>query len=243
MHRKYHIRDIVKSNSFKVIVNFIVAMLLVYISFRCISLNNSVVSLTNTVNTCEETIAEQAKENKELTEYIEQYTDTVAELLDKNAELETTVQDLLEELDELARRNETVAIETTKRDFKSFMPYNAITDRTSRQWALQQVATTNEDGVRCIDGLPMIAIGTGWGPWVGDKVLVVCENGNSFLAIVGDIKANAHTDAENKTTTANGCRCEFIVDLSKLNDHTKQLGNMVTFDEYAGYVVSIVKVK
>ena len=152
---------------------------------------------------------------------------------------EDTMQQLQEKLDAC---NKSVQIEATKKDFKSYIPYTAITDKSSKQWELQQIATTNNDGIRCLDGIPMVAVGTGWGVRVGDTILIVCENGNSFIAIVGDIKANRHTDSSNKTTLDNGCRCEFIVDLDKLDPTLRKLGTLASIPEYQGYVVSVVKV-
>lgn len=174
-------------------------------------------------------------------------------LKDKNSALEnenltlqdelSTVNDTLKDLQEkLDAYDKSVQIETTKKDFKSYMPYTAIKNKSSKQWALQEIATTNDDGIRCIDGIPMIAVGTGWGLQIGDTALVVCENGNSFIAIVGDWKADIHTDSSNKTTLDNGCRCEFIVELDKLDPTLRKLGTLASMPEYKGYVVSVVKV-
>lgn len=135
-----------------------------------------------------------------------------------------------------------VEMEANHNDFKSYMSYTAITDKTSAQWQIQQRAYTNEDGIRCIDGVPLVAVGTGWGLSVGDSAIVTCDNGNSFRVIIGDIKADIHTMADNKTTAANNCRCEFIVDVNALNKTVKKLGNISALKQYSGYVVSIVKV-
>ena len=134
-----------------------------------------------------------------------------------------------------------VETEVNHNDFKSYMSYTAITDKTSTQWQLQQKAYTNADGIRCINGVPLVAVGTGWGLSVGDSAIVTCDNGNSFRVIIGDIKADIHTMADNKTTAANNCRCEFIVDVNALNKTVKKLGNISALEQYSGYVVSIVK--
>ena len=121
------------------------------------------------------------------------------------------------------------------------MSYTAITNKSSSQWKLQQRAYTDENGFRCIDGYPLVAIGTGWGCWVGDTILITCENGNSFKAIVGDIKADRHTTEDNKTTLSNNCRCEFIIDSSALHPSVKSAGNVAVLQQYSGYVVNIQK--
>ena len=119
------------------------------------------------------------------------------------------------------------------------MSYKAITNQLSKQWALQQQATTNENGFRCIDGKPLVAVGTGWGLSVGDSAIVYCDNGNSFEVVIGDIKADIHTLLDNKTTASNNCRCEFIVDMSSLNSTVKRRGNVSVLQEYSGYVIDI----
>ena len=129
-----------------------------------------------------------------------------------------------------------------KTDFKSYMPYTTITNKTSKQYNLQQQAYTDENGLRCIDGKPMVAVGTGWGLSVGDIALVTCENGNNFEVIIGDIKANTDTNSDNKTTSANNCRCEFIVDMNELNSNIKISGNVAVLKQYSGYVTNIQKI-
>ncbi len=157
--------------------------------------------------------------------------------------LESENQSLKEQLKEAqANKQNPTTVIPTNQDFKSYMGYDKITDKTSRQWALQQSAITDENGIRRFNGLPMVAVGTGWGLSVGDTALVTCDNGNSFKVVVGDIKADIHTYADNKTTIGNCCRCEFIVDEGKLNGWVKQLGNVAGLEQYKGYVVNITKV-
>ena len=170
---------------------------------------------------------------------VNETTENVQMLELENAELKLYISDLERELEE--QKDRLIAQEVTKRDFKSYMPYTAITNKSSKQYKLQQQATTDSNGIRCIDSRPMVAVGTGWGLKVGDIALVTCENGNSFEVVIGDIKADKHTDAENKTTTSNGCRCEFIVDLKNLNQTVKSRGNVAVLEKYNGYVTNISK--
>ena len=122
------------------------------------------------------------------------------------------------------------------------MSYTAITDRASKQLQLQQQAHTDDNGLRCINGRPLVAIGTGWGLAVGDIALITCSNGNSFEVVIGDIKADVDTKSDNKTTSHNNCRCEFIVDMSKLNTTVKKSGNVAVLEQYNGYVTNIQKI-
>ena len=190
--------------------------------------NNQALGLT--VNEQTNIIQEIESENSELQTYI-------SKLEEEKIKLENEIEDILKE-----QKKETIVIQATKRDFKSYMSYRAITNKSSIQYQLQQQATTDADGIRCINSKPMVAVGTGWGVNVGDTVLIKCENGNSFEAVIGDIKANAHTGSDNKTTLSNGCRCEFIVDMSALNTTVKSRGNVAVLAKYNGYITEVVKI-
>lgn len=187
-------------------------------------------ALDLTINEQSKTIQEIESENSKLNAYI-------SKLEEENNTLENQIEKLSKE-----QKKETVVIQATKKDFKSYMPYTAITNTSSTQYKLQRQASTDEDGIRCINSKPMVAVGTGWGVSVGDTVLIKCENGNSFEAIIGDIKANAHTGSDNKTTVTNGCRCEFIVDMSRLNPTVKSRGNVAVLAKYSGYITNVVKI-
>lgn len=164
-------------------------------------------------------------------------------------EQELTIENLNSEISELKKKVEKQrAVKPngntemiSRNDFKSYMPYTAITNQSSSQWKLQQRAYTDENGLRCVDGYPLVAIGTGWNCWVGDTILVTCENGNSFKAMVGDIKDDRHTTADNKTTLSNNCRCEFIIDPKVLHPSVKSAGSVSILQQYSGYVINIVK--
>ena len=123
--------------------------------------------------------------------------------------------------------------------FFSFMSYRAITSRSSRQWQMQQSAVTGNNGIRMYDGWLMIAIGTGWGYCVGDVVDVTLSTGIVVTAIIGDIKDNVHTCANNITTRHNGCVLEFIVCIPSLPTMARRMGDM-TFVGFYGYVESVV---
>lgn len=116
------------------------------------------------------------------------------------------------------------------RGFKSFEPYNNFNPRY-RQYKLQQHAYTGEYGIRKVDERYCIALGTHFfenisNSIIGTYVDLVLENGEVIHCILGDIKANAHTNSDNIVTTANGCVSEFIVDKSELPSDVKKMGNM-----------------
>ena len=125
---------------------------------------------------------------------------------------------------------------------KSYMSYKAITNTRSKQYQLQKQAVTDPNtGIRIIDGDYCIAIGSGWGCAVGDKILVTLQGGKTFNAIVADLKADAHTNSDNKTTTHDNSVVEFVVDIKTLPKDIRICGNVGTLDQFSGGVVSITK--
>lgn len=125
---------------------------------------------------------------------------------------------------------------------KSYMSYKAITNTRSKQYQLQKKAVTDPTtGIRTIDGDYCVAIGSGWGCVVGDRILVTLQGGKTFNAIVADAKADAHTNSDNKTTTHDNSVIEFVVDTGSLPKSVRISGNVGTLDQFSGGVVSITK--
>lgn len=98
---------------------------------------------------------------------------------------------------------------------KTFMSYTKITDVTSKQYAIQQDAYTDEEGFRKINNRYCVAIGTAFGVYTGQIFDVTLENGTVIECIVGDTKADKDTDKTN-IFTSQGCCLEFIVDTKKI---------------------------
>lgn len=125
---------------------------------------------------------------------------------------------------------------------KSYMSYKAITNTRSKQYRLQKKAVTDPTtGIRTINGDYCVAIGSGWGCAVGDRILVTLQGGKKFNAIVADAKADAHTNSDNKTTTHDKSVVEFVVDIPSLPKSVRLSGNVGTLDQFSGGVVSITK--
>ncbi len=225
------------------IVLLVVLGFIIFIVFdnKCNKLKNTNNELELTINNQINIIKDLNTKNNDFDNKNNDLNNKVLQLEEDNARLKKEKDQLLEEKTKL--ENEISSLknhpQTSRRDFKSYMSYTAITNRSSKQWMLQQQATTDENGLRCIDGLPLVAIGTGWGLSVGDRAVVYCDNGNSFEVVIGDIKADIHTLEDNKTTAANNCRCEFIVDMNSLNKTVKSRGSVSVLQEYSGYVVNI----
>lgn len=107
---------------------------------------------------------------------------------------------------------------------KSFMGYKTITDKTSKQYALQQKAYTDEFGFRKIGNRYLVAIGTAFNANVGTYFDAELENGTIIECIVGEIKSDFHTDSTN-VFSQNGCCLEFIVNTKILEPYVKQRGD------------------
>ena len=200
--------------------------------------------LNSTINKQSKTIQSMESEKSELQMHISVLEEEKNKLKEEKIQLENKIDEISKKQKQEAKqkkKKESATVQTTKRDFKSYMSYTAITNRSSTQYKLQQKASTDGDGIRCLDSKPMVAVGTGWGLKVGDVALIICENGNKFEVIIGDVKANAHTGADNKTTVSNGCRCEFIVDMKSLNDTVKSRGNVAALKKYSGYITNVIK--
>ena len=89
---------------------------------------------------------------------------------------------------------------------KTYMDYRKITDTSSEQYKLQQNKDcyTTDTGLRKVNEYYCIAVGTHYSNNIGDKLIVHMENGESFKAIVADIKDNKHTDETNRQHRKDG---------------------------------------
>jgi hypothetical protein len=126
--------------------------------------------------------------------------------------------------------------------FKTYMDYRRITDKTSKQWELQQRAWTEERGFRKIGEHFLVAVGTFYADEVGKELLIEFEDGQKIKAIVGDIKQDKHTDSTNRYVPVNGNIVEFIVDVEKLDPEVIRRGD-VSWLGLNGKITSIWEVE
>lgn len=122
--------------------------------------------------------------------------------------------------------------------FKSYMDYRALTNRRSKQYALQQNAYTDEQGFRIYDGCYMVALGTYYAQSVGERFRITLDSGKSFLAVAGDVKSNAHTDRLHQHRGGN--IVEFIVDTRAISSTCRRMGDM-SYAGFSGRIQSIEK--
>lgn len=109
---------------------------------------------------------------------------------------------------------------------KSYMPYTAITSRSSDQWKLQQIAYTGTHGIRQVNGRYCIAVGSAYTTKIGQYIDLVLENGVVIPCILADQKADKDTNAENTITEHDGSLVEFVVSSSDLSSIVKRMGDI-----------------
>ena len=137
----------------------------------------------------------------------------------------------------------TVEVRTvpeSRSNFKSWMDYRTITNRSSRQWTLQQSAWTDADGFRRFgDDYYMVAVGTYYlKDGVGDVLEIEFSSGIVIKAVVGDIKSDRHTDETRRFTLTDGSVVEFIVDRHEISQLARRMGDM----SYAGITGDVVSI-
>lgn len=138
--------------------------------------------------------------------------------------------------------NELELPEEADGKFKTYMDYRRITDKTSKQWKLQEQAWTEERGFRKIGEHFLVAVGTFYADEVGKELLIEFEDGQQIKAIVGDIKQDRHTDSTNRYVPVNGNIVEFIVDVEKLDPEVIRRGD-VSLLGLNGKIISIWEVE
>lgn len=122
---------------------------------------------------------------------------------------------------------------------KTYERYGKITAYTAGD--LQDIATTDENGFRKLDDRYMVAIGSAFNTEIGQYFDLVLENGTVIPCIMGDLKADVHTDATHTFTSASKCATEFIVDTKMIPKDIKQAGDVSKLDSsWDSKVVQIV---
>lgn len=131
--------------------------------------------------------------------------------------------------------------------FKSWMPYTAITDKTSEQWTLQQKAHTDDKGFRRIDEDYMVAMGSYYSDLCGGRFQITLDSEKTFTVIVGDIKADIHTDPLNmyhpviyKGEEVAANVLEFIVDTDVMDNEVLLKGTICDLG-FEGEIIKIEK--
>jgi len=123
--------------------------------------------------------------------------------------------------------------------FKAYMDYRTITKHDSPQYRISEKSKTDGNGLRIYESRYCVAIGTGFKAPVGTKVNVYLDNGQLLYCVVGDLKANIHTD-ETHMISGHGNVVEFIVDTDTLDHDAMYHGDISQIEGFEGKVDTIV---
>lgn len=109
---------------------------------------------------------------------------------------------------------------------KKWMDYRSFKGG-SDQKLLQQYAITDSCGLRQVAGAYCVAVGSRFGTEIGQRFDLVLENGMVIPCVMGDMKADAHTDPTNTFTNMNRnlCCSEFIVSAGDLPEEASRRGD------------------
>lgn len=114
-------------------------------------------------------------------------------------------------------------------EFKSYMDYRAITDKSSKQWKLQKEAYTGEHGIRMIDEYYCVAMGSAFSDTIGAKFEITLKDGQKFKVILADQKSDKHTDDTNRYMELPNGKIniiEFVVDTGKMEKLPRIMGDV-----------------
>ena len=155
----------------------------------------------------------------------------------------TSTQDLKETSRAIVSRGGTrKSVPNGNTSMKTYMDYRTITDKSSKQYKLQQDNNvyTDDEGFRKIEDKFIVAVGTYYGT-VGTELLIELSSGTVFEAIIGDLKADKHTDKTNRQHKIDGSVVEFIVDTKKLHPMVRKMGDCSysKLHNFKGNVVNI----
>lgn len=145
---------------------------------------------------------------------------------------------------EVEKKVESYEIPSGDTTFKSYMSYKAITNTRSAQYKLQQKCWTDDEGLRRLDDDYVIALGTYYADYIGERFKITLDTGESFTGVVGDFKANKHTDSKHQYyDCGNGKKnvVEFVVDTRELNRKARRMGDISYIQGFKGNIKSIEK--
>lgn len=115
--------------------------------------------------------------------------------------------------------------------FKSYMDCSCITDTSSAQYAFKSEYLSSASGIMIVDGRYVVAVGSYYATEIGTRIDLVMESNEIVPCVVGDVKADCHTDSTNRQHSVDGSVCEFIVATDNLSDKVRAMGDVSYADE------------
>lgn len=139
---------------------------------------------------------------------------------------------------------------------KTWMDYRAITSKSSPQYKLVNNVHNNytyvdSEGFLRFSaewqyGIPqdyyIIALGSYYGTEIGTKYRITTDTGNVFYGMLGDQKANQHTNSTCQYAVRNKDIVEFIVDKRQLNRDVRRAGSANVYMPLNGNIAKIEKI-
>ena len=122
----------------------------------------------------------------------------------------------------------------------TYMDYRKVTSRNTINYKTlncDEAWTDQVTGIRMVGERMCVAVGSGFGVSAGDKIDIELKNGSIFKCIVGDEKADEHTDSSNKFHMVDGSVVEIIVDTDIFK------GTYMYPEELKGPTIKVVSIK
>ena len=152
---------------------------------------------------------------------------------------QTTVEsEVIDEYFDDAHDTGNYKVPSVNTNFKSYT-YYALLNKGSIQWKLQEIAYTDENGLRKIENYYLAAMGSYYSTTIGDIFRLTTDTGKVFDVIICDVKADRHTDSQNMYTISNNCMVEFYVDTTVLNRDIKRMGSVGVLPQFNGSIAQV----
>ena len=132
------------------------------------------------------------------------------------------------------------SLEIPQGDCSSFlyMDYRAITDTSSKQWELQQMAWTDSDGFRRIGDDYCVALGTFYGQ-VGDRFRITTDRGNVYTICMSDAKGYDSNGWYHVAGNGKINLVELIVQTEYLPNEVIVMGDCGVLENIGGNIIKI----
>lgn len=157
---------------------------------------------------------------------------------------ESGVESLIEQtayIEKVDENYENLEIPYGQTDCFLYMDYRAITDTSSKQWALQQTAWTDSQGLRRIGDDYCVALGTFYGQ-VGDRFRITTDKGNVYSVMMADAKGYDSNGWYHVAGNGRINLVEFIVATECLSSEVTVMGDCGVLENIGGNVIKIERI-
>lgn len=225
--------------------NIITLTLIVWLSFGYCALPVGAFRATEDIKSVTETIILEedhsesngvAAEQTEIEDIVVE--DTVETMVGAPNNQTTVESEVIDEYFDDAQITGNYNVPSINTNFKSYT-YYALLNKSSIQWKLQEIAYTDENGLRKIGNYYLAAMGSYYSTTIGDIFRLTTDSGAVFEIILCDAKDDRHTDSRHMYTKSNNCMVEFYVDTTVLNGTIKRMGSIGVLPEFSGSIVKV----